>query len=737
MRPHVIAAAVALCAGAALLHGDDAVADGPLDRYRPSIGYAYPAGGRAGTVFDVVLGGQNLRGVVAAHVSGEGVKAAVLRSVRALSQQQQRELVRRVAAERKRRRDVAAAAAAPRGDRKRDRARGRKADRKDAAKANTKQRIELPRHPLLDDLTVLSEGRLDDVLTRFVGPGRKKQPNVQLAQMVELSVEIARDTPPGWREIRLETRAGLTNPVRFRVGDLPEVCERESPVVPVQDLTARELPLLVNGQLLAGDVDRFRFWAARGQRLLIEAEARSLVPFLADAVPGWFQAVVRVRMASGREVAFSDDFDFDPDPRLVLDIPADGDYVVEIYYSIHRGREDFVYRLSLREDARKAWTPSPGDAPPGLVAPARVRERATPEVEPNDDLAHAEDALLPVAVRGTIGRPGDKDVFVFEGRAGAEIVIEVEARRMLSPLDGVVRLVDPSGEVIAWSDDHDSGDPGLLTHDADPYLRVRLPHDGAYAVEVSDVCGHGGVRSRYRLRIGPPLPDFDLVVSPSGVSVPAGRTVPVTVHAVRHDGFDGAIDLSLTGESKGFSLSGGRIPSGADSVRVTLSARPDRRPGVIALGLAGRARIGAEDVVRQAVPADDRLQAFILRELVPAQEWLVAVTRSGRRGAPPVTIASELPVVVPRARNARIDLRVPGLSAGTVLELRLDNPPDGIALDGWEVTAGRITAFVKADPERVRGPLEDNLIVEVWTTVKKRRTFVGHLPAIWIRAGVR
>ena len=44
-----------------------------------------------------------------------------------------------------------------------------------------------------------------------------------------------------------------------------------------------------------------------------------------------------------------DDFRFDPDPVLHYEIPKDGVYHLEIRDSIFRGREDFVYRISVGE----------------------------------------------------------------------------------------------------------------------------------------------------------------------------------------------------------------------------------------------------------------------------------------------------------------------------------------------------------------------------------------------------
>ena len=73
------------------------------------------------------------------------------------------------------------------------------------------------------------------------------------------------------------------------------------------------------------------------------------MPYLADAVPGWFQAVLTLYDAAGKEVAYDDDFRFHPDPVLHYVVPNDGEYTVEIKDALYRGREDFVYRISIGE----------------------------------------------------------------------------------------------------------------------------------------------------------------------------------------------------------------------------------------------------------------------------------------------------------------------------------------------------------------------------------------------------
>ncbi len=47
---------------------------GQSNKREPRVGYLYPAGGRQSSVFQITAGGQFLRGVSDAYVSGEGVR---------------------------------------------------------------------------------------------------------------------------------------------------------------------------------------------------------------------------------------------------------------------------------------------------------------------------------------------------------------------------------------------------------------------------------------------------------------------------------------------------------------------------------------------------------------------------------------------------------------------------------------------------------------------------------------
>jgi hypothetical protein len=372
------------------------------------------------------------------------------------------------------------------------------------------------------------------------------------------------------------------------------------------------------------------------------------------------------------------------------------------------------------------------------------------ETESNDTIEHAQQVDLPKIVNGRIDQPGDVDVFRFKGRAGDEVVAEVCGRRLSSPLDSIVRLTDTSGKVLEWNDDHVLKDShlhmnmmGLATHHADSYLLGKLPEDGTYYVHLGDSQHHGGPAYGYRLRIAAAHGDFALRVTPSTISMRSGSVVPVHVHALRKDGYDGDIDVVLKNAPAGFRINGGRIPAGRDSVRVTLTAPAKAPEQPFALQVEGRAKIGGKLVSRPAVPADDVMQAFLYRHLVPARELLVVVQKA-RWGAPPVELAGDGPVRIPAGGWAQVRLNTRRSQNLRQVQLKLNEPPEGLTIHNVTVAPEGLEFRLKADKDVMPSGFADNVIVEAFreSTPKqqkgkpappKRRYSMGVFPAIPIR----
>ena len=227
---------------------------------------------------------------------------------------------------------------------------------------------------------------------------------------------------------------------------------------------------------------------------------------------------------------------------------------------------------------------------------------------------------LPVIVNGRMDQPNDCDVFRFAGRAGQTIAAEVYARRLDSPLDSVLKLTDSAGKLLAWNDDHEDPGSGVNTHHADSYLLAKLPADGTYAIHLSDTARNGGDEFAYRLRISEARPDFALRVVPSSISLRSKSTAQVSVYAIRKDGFTEPIRLSLSNPPPGFSATPVSITGTQEVVRLTVKTTLVETEEPVNLTVAGSAKIAGQEVMHDAVPAEDRMQAFLWRHLVPASE---------------------------------------------------------------------------------------------------------------------
>jgi hypothetical protein len=667
----------------------------------PHVGFVYPAGARPGTKVTVVIGGQYLKEFKGINISGVQTEAVLADYLRIYDQKEGGAL--------RRRKEVLEAKIAE--------------GKSDILKQQMQKQIGLLETEIAMAMEVRREERMNPAMAA------KKQFNPQISERLTIEITIPANAEPGEHELRVITAAGLSNPLFFHIGQMAEVEENEpNDLTASAEMLSAAFPLLINGQIMPGDTDCFRFHALKGQTLVFRAEARSLVPYLADAVPGWFQAVMTLYDSKGREVAYDDDFRFDPDPVLIYEVPEDGDYTLSVRDSIFRGREDFVYRISAGElpfierifplggksgtetevdlygvnlPISKLRVKASANAPEtqtvqvekgGLLSNKRVFG-ASPlpdrlEQEPNNTLAEAIAVSNSVVFNGIIGKPGDWDWFCFQGRKGEHKTIEVAARRLGSPLDARLTLFNSKNEVLASGDDTEDKTSGLLTHHADTRINTVLPDNGTYFVRLDDVQGKGGSEYAYRLMIGEEIPDFQLRVVPASLRIPREGTALITVHAIRTGGFTGRVDISVSDAPRGIELQRAVIPEGADSARIVIAAANRTANQIIPLHIEGTAKSGLRTIVRKAVPAEDMMQAFIYRHLVPAQQMLTQITEPD-----PVTVTLNLPPGgVIRARPGS-EITLTALVERTadaqgVIKLALSEPPEWLTL-GTE-TIGRV-----------------------------------------------
>ncbi|MCX6626625.1 MAG: DVUA0089 family protein [Candidatus Solibacter sp.] len=390
--------------------------------------------------------------------------------------------------------------------------------------------------------------------------------------------------------------------------------------------------------------------------LVLSVEARSLLPYIADAVPGWFDPQLTVYDAAGKQVAFADDNRYQPDPVMFFRAPADGEYTVELRDVVYRGRGDFVYRLTIAErpyvtdvfplggrrgsevaveyrgvnlaavrgtvkvpaDARRSITVN--GLPFGASDLAAVRE-----AEPNDAFDRAQRITAPLVVDGRIEKPGDVDYFVFSAKKDDKLVLQVQARRLGSPMDSVLTLYDGKRNQVAENDDWNDPLEAPLAHNSDSRILYTFPAAGDYYLRLRDIQGKGGEEYAYRLVLDAPHPDFTLRVAPDNPRLGVGDTAAITVAAVRHDEFAGEIKLAVENLPTGYAASEALIAAGQNEGRLTVTSPADAAPGVLSPVITGMAAIGKDTVMRQAESAESLMQAFAYTHVLPTKQLFLAV----------------------------------------------------------------------------------------------------------------
>jgi len=218
-------------------------------------------------------------------------------------------------------------------------------------------------------------------------------------------------------------------------------------------------------QLASGEyVNTFTLRGRRGQQLDLGLSSEDFDPYVQINGPDDFSA-------------FNDDADGGGhDSRLVVTLPADGDYVIAAtsYASGESGR----YRLTVRDGS-------------GYEAP-RPEFARTDGAQQTGGRIDIGDAVSGVLQSGdaTLNSGEYVDTYTFQGQRGSRLAVELTS----SAFDAYTMLTTPSGEQI----DNDDGEDGTNSR-----LDTVLTESGEYRVSVTSFAA--GETGSYRFSVTPSL----------------------------------------------------------------------------------------------------------------------------------------------------------------------------------------------------------------------------------------
>lgn len=424
-----------------------------------------------------------------------------------------------------------------------------------------------------------------------------------------------------------------------------------------------------------------------------------------------------------------------------------------------------------------------GSSVPKVFVVGRHAETVEPEKASSEPRPVAK---LPAVLNGQLAKSGEADTWAVEVEAGRWIVAELAAKRLGSPIDPFIQIVDPAGTVVALGNDDFGLDP-VAVHRAEKSGRYLIHVAGFANPPGSEVRFAGSAATVYRMTVttGPyARAAFPAVVGPGksrvrllGWNLPRGdEGVPIDVDIENAGGsttyldrtdIDNAVRL-LTSPHAGVleiepndakpqaielpARIDGRMQSPRDVDRYSITAKKGTKLTVAVRAAELDSPLDpvvtiTDSAGKQLVREDDT--GGVLRDpnaawTVPADgDYTVAVSDLSRQGSPfhvyrleiaPVaagftaTADAEVVAVAP-GKSGELKMKVAKQGDHAVaMKVEVEGLPKGVTVKSAEVPAkgGAVTVTLEADASAAG----TSAAIRVWLTDgKDRKPATFALPA--------
>lgn len=438
---------------------------------------------------------------------------------------------------------------------------------------------------------------------------------------------IATNAPLGAREVRVVTPWGVSNPLTLNISSFPEVSENDDSKS-LEKAQLISLPVAVSGVISStAQSDFYRFKGMKGEHVIVEIMSARMGTALDSSLA--------ILDGAGKELARNEDAN-NLDSLIDFEVPANGEYVIQLRDFRHLGGSDFKYRLMAGVAPYVLSTYPLGGArgkdvsialkgqnldgtselslhlePAAALGRQEIRASTSKglsnpfpfdvtdlpefnESEPNTALDQADRVTLPFVINGRIGQSKDWDAFKFRAEQDQEFVFEIIASRFGSPLDALLTLTDDRGNMLQRNDDALGAD-ARITH--------KFKATGDYILIVEDLLERGGDNYAYRLSAKSPKPDFSLTFTPDTPRVHREGFVPIRVELTRLNGFGGIVRVSLADLPPGLYAESLLLsPEGPGNGTILLTATKDAALGSVPLKLVATGTIGGKAISKRVQP---------------------------------------------------------------------------------------------------------------------------------------
>lgn len=504
---------------------------------------------------------------------------------------------------------------------------------------------------------------------------------------LKIRFDVAADAILGPREFRICTAQGASSVGVVLITDAPS-CPEVEPNNAADAAQTIELPAALNGRIQAAeDVDCFRFRARAGEWVSFVMHSARLQDKIHD-LQEHADPILVLFDSQGREIAGNDDY-YRADPLLAVQLPSDGDYVLQVRDVRYKGNASWTYcvRAARGPHVRAAFplalqrgTARDFQAVGIGTAGSTLHVAATTD-SPSGPLELAFGA--PIAIESTGGGPFTSesagDTSAGSAQAAPALAssvrvlvtdtveqVEREPNDTVATAQSIAIPCGVSGRLHADNDQDvyqfsakkgdtftfgvaartfdsamdsfativDASDRELANSDdtvlstltsKDSRLDWTAPADGEFALRVRDLHSRGGDAYFYHLTAERAEPDFALECDGDRAMLGPGGCTAWFVRVTRQHGFAGDVSVQVDGLPRGVSAAPVRIPAAMQQACIVLTAEPGSPLDAAAVNVVGTATI-------RDSAGNERI---IRRHAVPLQEIYLP---GGGRGYWPVRL---------------------------------------------------------------------------------------------------